>query len=111
VIIHLVGRVAPGRWNDLVAFLERAIPFYERPGGIKVRLFRDQHDPDAFIEVIEYGSEQAYTADQRRVDTDPEMIARLGEWRGLLAADVEVRTYRDVTPVPGTTESSEGDPP
>jgi len=111
VIIHLRGRVRPGRWDDLVAFLHRAIPFYERPGGIRVRLFRDHDDPDAFLEVIEYADEDAYALDQVRVDTDPEMIGRLREWRSLLVADVEVRTYRDLTPSPGTAEPSRGDPP
>ncbi|BCJ56076.1 hypothetical protein Asp14428_75510 [Actinoplanes sp. NBRC 14428] len=109
VIIHLIGRVLPGRWNDLVSFLRDAIPFYERPGGITVRLLRDEADPDAFIEVIEYDSEHAYAADQRRVEADPEMIARLREWHGLLAGDLEVRTFAEVTP--SSAEPRQGDPP
>ena len=98
MIIQLRGRVAEGRWDDLVSFLRKAIPFYEEPGGIRTRLLRDVDVPDAFIEVIEYETEASYAADQRRVAGDPAMIARLAEWRGLLAGPVEVQTLRDVTP-------------
>ena len=45
MIIHLRGRVAQGRWDDLVSFLRSAIPFYEEPGGIRVRLLRDAGAP------------------------------------------------------------------
>jgi hypothetical protein len=102
-MIQLHGRVAHGRWDDLVSFLNNAIPFYEEPGGIKVRLLRDVTDPDAFIEVIEYDGEESYAADQRRVESDPAMIARLDEWRSLLASPIRVHTFRDVTPSAGPT--------
>lgn len=98
MIIELRARVLDGRWDDLVSFLRKAIPFYEAPGGIRVRLLRDAQDPDAFIEVIEYDTEASYAADQRRVDSDPAMIVLLDEWRGLLAGPVEVQTLREVTP-------------
>lgn len=98
MIIQLHGRVADGRWDDLVSFLTKAIPFYEEPGGVRVRLLRDVDDPDAFVEVVEYDGEDSYAADQHRVESDPAMIARLEEWRTLLAGPVEVRTLRDVTP-------------
>jgi hypothetical protein len=109
MIIQLRGRVRDGRWGDLMSFLHKAIPFYEEPGGIRVRLLRDVEDPEVFIEVIEYETEGSYVADQRRVESDPAMIARLEEWRGLLAGPVEVQTLREVIPsddrpdgVPGT---------
>jgi hypothetical protein len=98
MLIQLRGRVTEGRWDDLVSFLDNAIAFYEEPGGIRVRLLRDVADPGAFIEVIEYETEESYVADQRRVENDPAMIARLEEWRGLLAGPVEVQTLREVTP-------------
>jgi hypothetical protein len=105
MIIHLRGRVAEGRWGDLVSFLRMAIPFYEEPGGIHVRLLRDVEAPDAFIEVIEYETEESYTRDQRRVEGDPDMIARLEEWRGLLADSIEMQTLREVTPPRATPEA------
>jgi hypothetical protein len=99
MIIQLRGRVATGRWDDLVSFLLEAIPFYEEPGGIRVRLLRDVDDATAFIETIEYDTETSYATDQHRVQHEPSMIARLEEWRGLLVGPVEVQTLHDVTPV------------
>ena len=37
--------MAQGRWDDLVSFLRSAIPFYEEPGRIRVRLLRDAGAP------------------------------------------------------------------
>jgi hypothetical protein len=108
MIIELRGRVAAGRWDDLVSFLREAIPFYEEPAGVHVRLLRDEDHQDAFIEVIEYDTEESYAADQHRVRSDPEMIARLEVWRGLLAGPVEVRTFRDVTPRAVASERARG---
>jgi hypothetical protein len=110
MIIQLRGRVAEGRWDDLVSFLRTAIPLYEGPGGIRVRLLRDAGDPDAFIEVIEYDTEESYAADQRRVESDPAMIARLEEWRGLLAGPIEVQTLREVTPSDAARRASDRKP-
>ena len=45
------------RWK---AFLRGAIPFYEEPTGIHVRLLRDVDEPDAFVEVIEYDTDEDY---------------------------------------------------
>jgi hypothetical protein len=41
VTVHLRIRVARGREDDLRRFLREAIPFYESPGGIRVRLLGD----------------------------------------------------------------------
>ncbi|HET9140777.1 putative quinol monooxygenase [Actinophytocola sp.] len=92
--LHLRGRVAPGRREDLVAFLRQAIPFYERPGGIRVRLMWDVADPDRFIEVVEYADQQSHDDDQARVADDPEMSDYLRRWRELLAEPPQVETYR-----------------
>lgn len=102
VVIELRGRVISGRWADLVAFLSSGIPFYQAPGGIRVRLLRDVHDPDAFVEMIEYEGQETYELDQQRVATDPTMKQLLEQWRGLLAEPIRERTLRDVTPVPGS---------
>lgn len=92
--LHLRGRAALGRRADLVAFLREAIPFYERPGGIHVRLLWDVSDPDRFIEVMEYADQDIYDHDQVRVDSDAEMQDYLQRWRALLAEPPEVETYR-----------------
>lgn len=92
--LHLRGRAAPGRREDLVAFLAEAIPFYEQPGGIRVRLLWDIADPDRFIEVVEYADHETYDRDQARVSDDPEMGQYLRRWRDLLTGPAQVEIYR-----------------
>jgi hypothetical protein len=96
--LHLRGRVAPGRRSDLVAFLREAIPFYEGPGGIGVRVLWDMADPDRFVEVMEYADHDTYERDQARVDHDAAMREHLRRWRALLAEPPQVYTYRVDTP-------------
>lgn len=74
--------------------MQDAIPFYEKPGGIRVRLLWDVREPDRFIEVISYADQQAHDRDQERVAHDPQMRARLDQWRSLLAEPPVVETYR-----------------
>ena len=92
--LHLRGRVAVGRRDDLVAFLRAAVPFYERPGGIRVRLLWEMSDPDRFIEVVEYADQATYDRDQERANGDAEMQDYLRRWRALLAGPPEVEAYR-----------------
>jgi quinol monooxygenase YgiN len=99
VILHLRIRTLPGRRDDLLTFLRAAIPFYERPGGIRVSLFEDASDADRFVEVVEYADAAAFDADQLRVESDPEMQGWLGRWRELLQGPPEVEAYRDVSPL------------
>lgn len=96
--LHLRGVVAAGRRDDLAAFLAEAIPFYERPGGIRVRVLWDLTNPDRFLEIIEYADQGAHDRDQLRVQTDPEMLGYLHRWRGLLAGPPQVESYGVDTP-------------
>jgi quinol monooxygenase YgiN len=96
--LHLRGRAAAGRRADLVAFLREAIPFYERPGGIRLRVLWDAADPDRFVEIVEYADQQTHDRDRERVDNDPQMSAYLRRWRSLLAEPPDVETYRVDTP-------------
>jgi hypothetical protein len=98
--LHLLGRAAPGRRADLVEFLREAIPFYERPGGIRVRVLWEVPDLDSFIEVIEYVDRATHDHDQVRVEHDAEMREYLRRWRALLAEPPHVRTYEVDTPRP-----------
>jgi hypothetical protein len=91
--LHLRGRVQPGRGADLVAFLREAIPYYEKPGGIRVRLMWDAGDPDRFVEVVEYADRDTHDGDQVRVAEDPRMRELLLRWRELLAEPPHVETY------------------
>jgi len=80
----------------LRVFLREAIPFYESPGGIRVRLLGDTSAPDRFIEIIDYASEHAYMEDEERVKSNPTMAQYLARWRALLAEPPTVEIYRDV---------------
>jgi hypothetical protein len=92
--LHLRGRAAPGRRADLVAFLREAVPFYERPGGIRIRLLWDVTDADRFVEVVEYVDQDTHDRDQVRAAGDAEMQGYLRRWRALLAEPPQVEVYR-----------------
>lgn len=96
--LHLRCRVVPGRRADFVDFLREAIPFYEAPGGITVRLLQDLDDDHRFIELVHYSDEAAYRRDQGRVANDPTMKAYLARWRSLLAESAGVEVYRLIAP-------------
>lgn len=91
--LHLRGRVAAGRRNDFDIFLAEAIPFYESPGGIRVRVLWDVADPDRFVEIIEYADQDAHDRDQIRVENDVQMRDLLERWRDLLDGPPLVETY------------------
>ena len=99
MILHLRIRARAGARDALHCFLREAIPFYERPGGIRMSLLQDASDPDRFVEVVEYEDAAAFETDQARVRDDPEMVARLERWRELLQGEPEVEVYRDVSHV------------
>jgi quinol monooxygenase YgiN len=96
--LHLRCRVARGRRDGFLAFLREAIPTYESPGGITVRLLQDLVDDHRFIELILYDDLTAYELDQLRVATDPAMKALLARWRALLAEPPVLEAYRLIAP-------------
>ena len=98
--LHLRGRATPGRRSELVEFLREAIPFYEAPGGIHVRVLWDLADQDRFVEVVEYIDRETYDRDQARVEHDATMQAYLRRWRSLLAEPPHVCGYEVDTPRP-----------
>ncbi|MBX3092824.1 MAG: hypothetical protein KF801_10010 [Cryobacterium sp.] len=91
--LHLRGRVAAGRRPDFDAFLAEAVPFYESPGGIRVRVLWDTADSDRFVEVIDYVDQAAHDRDQIRVENDVRMRDLLERWRDLLDGPPVVETY------------------
>lgn len=91
--LHLRGKVAKGRRADFDEFLAEAIPFYESPGGIQVRILWDRTDTDRFIEVIDYVDEAAHDRDQLRVENDVQMRDLLERWRDLLDGPPVVETF------------------
>ena len=92
--LHLRLRVVPGRREAFLAFLREAIPYYESPGGIEIRLLQDKADDHRFIELVLYRDEHAYQRDQERVASDPTMKRLLEHWRSLLAEPPVVEVYR-----------------
>lgn len=96
VVLDLDITVSHARLDEFMAFLRRAIPVYEQPGGIRVTLLCDDQRVDRYIERIEYVDRAAFDLDQRRVGEDPQMKALLAEWRCLLEAPPTVRVYREV---------------
>lgn len=96
--LHLRIRIKPGQRGAFLAFLSEAIPFYESPGGIEVRLLEDLHDDHRFIELVLYDSEPGYLRDQARVRSDPDMRRYLDRWRALLAEEPVVEVYRLTQP-------------
>lgn len=91
--LHLRGRAAKGKKAALEAFLAEAIPVYELPRGIRVRVLWDVADPDRFIEIIEYADQATHDRDQLRVENDLRMRALLDRWRALLDGAPVVETY------------------
>jgi len=92
--LHLCGCVVLGRRREFIALLREAIPFYESPGGIKVRLLEHEQDDHRFIELVMYDDESVYRRDQERVANDPMMKAYLTRWRERLAEPPAVEVYR-----------------
>jgi hypothetical protein len=93
--LHLRGRAAQGRRDDLIAFLAEAIPVYEEPGGIRVRMLWNTVTPNDFIEVIEYADQGTHDRDQLRVEDDPRMRSLLTRWRALLDGPPVVERFSD----------------
>ena len=96
-LIHLRIRVAEENQERLLAFLREALPYYEQPDGVRIRLLQSRDDPRRFIEIVEYEDRNAYDRDQVRVETDPQMRALLDRWHALLDGSVEVETYEEIT--------------
>lgn len=95
--LHLRIQVRPGKRLAFLDFLGEAVPVYESPGGIRVRLLEDLSNDHRFIEVVCYDDESAYWQDQERIAHDPEVKRLLERWRALLVRPPEVEVYRSRT--------------
>ena len=97
-ILHLGIRVAEGNEERLLAFLREAVPYYEQPGDIRIRLLRSRSDPRRFIEVVEYADRNAFDRDQMRVANEPRMKGFLERWHDLLEGPIEMETFEELIP-------------
>ena len=95
VELHLRVEVAPERRAEFLAFLRDATPYYEQPGGIRIRLLQDRANPNRFIEIVEYADSATYERDQQRVADDARMESYLSHWRSLLTGPPALETYED----------------
>lgn len=86
-------RVAPERRDEFLAFLREAIPFYEAPDGIRVRLLESLAEPGFFVERVVYADRATFDADQVRIEADPRMRSLLARWRGLLSEPPAVEMW------------------
>lgn len=96
-ILHLRIRVAEENQEDLLKLLREALPYYEQPEGIRIRLLQSRDDPRRFIEVVEYDNRSTHDRDQTRVETDPQMRVLLDRWHALLEGSLEIETYEEIT--------------
>jgi len=97
IVLHLNVRVTESRKADFIAFLKRACPFYEKPGGIEVALMHSLMDPNEFVEVIHYRSRTEYDNDLVRIERDASMRRFLDEWHDLLLQPPDVLLYEDMS--------------
>lgn len=97
IILHLSIRVKAEKQIALVSFLQEALPFYEKPSGIKIRLLQNRRDPEQFLEIVEYDNPEIFEQDNERVNFDVEMNSYLERWRALLASEAEVEIYQELT--------------
>lgn len=94
VTLVLEGRVPEGGQRPLEAFLAEAVPYYEAPTGIAVRLEWQREDPTRFRETVDYATEEAFEVDDERTRADPRMRDLLARWRALLREGPTVTTWR-----------------
>ncbi len=97
IVLHLELSCQEPSGADLIAFLRKAVPFYEMLPGVKIRLLRSIDRPGRFIEVVEYETDDAFESDRARVSGDERMARFLSQWRELLAEVPGVEHYADVT--------------
>ena len=100
VFVHLRIHVVLERQAEFRSFLQEAIPFYEAPGGIRVRLLSRVTEPERFIEQIAYIDERTYQEDEERTRSDSTMGDFLARWRSILAEPPIVEVYREASLAP-----------
>jgi quinol monooxygenase YgiN len=110
IAVHLRIRTTDDKREFLLEFLRQARPFYEQPGGIRMRLLQDAEDENIFIEVFEYATIEAYETDEQRVANDPKMKAFLTMWRSLLDGPPKVEVFYDNSELLEPNEGGDSEP-
>ena len=99
IYLHLRIEVPDESRTEFLDLLRSAIPVYEEPGGIRVRLLEHLEDSTKFIEVVEYDDFDTYSTDQKRVHSDSEAAQYISRWRQLLASPPDIACYRELTSI------------
>lgn len=89
-VVALNYSVAPEKREALFCFMERAIPFYEKPGGIRVKLYESADHSGTFLELVSYASRKIYQEDQYRIEHDPEYRRVLAEWHSFFNGELKI---------------------
>ncbi len=89
-LVCLVYRVDDLHRLKLFEFLSKAIPYYERDGGLSIGIFESLDEPGLLFELVAYTDNVSFAADQLKVENDPEMKAVLKEWHAHFDSDLEV---------------------
>lgn len=97
VVLMLHITTPPGGRDHLIDFLRQALPYYQEPGGIRVRLLSSIDQPEEYIEMIEYQTREGYLCDQQRVTQDVKMKGYLNQWYTLLEGRVIAKPYFDLS--------------
>ena len=97
--LHLKMRSPTADAKQLLPFIKAVIPFYEAFGRMRIRLLHNVDDPNQFVQVVDYETDEAFEMNRQRIAGDPTLRAYLQTWRVLMAGAVEIDVYEDVTEV------------
>ena len=70
---------------------------WESRHSSRIRLLRNVDDPTAFVQIVEYQTDEALELNRQRLASDPMMRSYMQGWRMLTAGAVEIDVYEDVT--------------
>lgn len=99
VVLMLHMTTPRGGQEHLTRTLKQAVPYYKQPGGIRVRLLNSIDQPDDYIEMIEYETEEGYLRDQQRVSRDAKMRELIDQWHLALSGQVSAKPYFDLSSI------------
>ncbi len=98
-VVAMNYSVSPEKRLALFRFMEEAIPFYEKPGGIRVKLYESADVPGTFLELVAYASRKIYEQDQYRIENDPEYRRVLSEWHKFFEGELKISRMLPALPV------------
>lgn len=89
-VVAMSYSVAPENRAALLRFMAETIPFYEKPGGIRVKLYESADEPGTFLELVAYSSRKVYDEDQYRIENDAEYRKVLAQWHSFFKGELQI---------------------